>query len=374
VRPMGEPKDPKRVFPLVKMDGVLVDTMIDNVRIVATSKVAFVRAVRTFLERVRVANITLNEAAEWEGLTDDDLAHRCAVTDAPRIFLGEKYVRDTVCNSDAAVEKLIAARDRYIRRVDPEDPEAPQYSRRNFASFVGLMLYMAHTVDVPLTGLHTLLRAYGEIISGTNDWDASCVISSDAVDRQVLDLAATLIRNEPVPLPVLRPPELELEAYDVAIEVDASLSAWGAIVRFNRTGRTFALQQRWSAPVSHSAHAEPKAARRALQWARAQPGCANARIAVITDHVAMATGQRRWYASYGGFSTSFFLNGFFEELYDHGGGEIFHIDGVFNRADQLSRDPRAPLTMAVREVDVVFTDLRSLRHPHREIPRLPYQL
>jgi len=152
------------------------------------------------------------------------------------------------------------------------------------------------------------------------------------------------------------------------------LSAWGAIVRFNRTGKTFTLQQRWSTPVSHSAHAEPKAARRAMQWARAQPGCSKARIAVITDHVAMATGQRRWYASYGGFSTSFFLNGFFEELYDHGGGEIFHIDGVFNRADQLSRDPRAPLTMAVREVDVVFTDLRSLRHPHREIPRLPYQL
>jgi len=362
------------VYPLVDMSGVRVDTMIDNVRIVADSKAAFVRAVRTFFQRVRAARITLNDAAEWEGLSDDAMACRCAVTEAPRVFLGEKYVGDTVANSDAAVEKLTAALDRYVKRTDPEDPEARQYSHRNFASFVGLMLFMAHTVNVPLTKLHTLLRAYGAIISGTNDWDATCVISSEAVERQVLNLAAFLIRNEPVPLPVLRPPEPELDAYDVAIEVDASLAAWGAVVRFNKSGRTVTLQQRWSTPVSHSAHAEPRAGRRAVLWARAQPGFANARIAVVTDHVAMATGQRRWYASYGGFSTSFFLNSFFEELYDHGGGEVFHIDGVRNGADQLSRDPRAPLTMAVREVDLSFTDLRSLRHPHRTIPRLPYQL
>ena len=362
------------VYPLTQLDGVRVDTMIDNVRIVAESKSTFVQAVRGFLERVKAANITLNDAADWENLTDDDLALRCAVTDAPRVFLGEKYIGDTVCNADTAVEKLIAARDRYVKRVDPENPEAPQYSLRNFASFVGLMLFMAHTINVPLTGLHTMLRAYGEIISHTNDWDATCVITSEAVDRQVLTLADWLIRNEPVSLPVLRPPETELDAYDAAIEVDASLSAWGAVVRFRHTGKTVTLQQRWSTPVAHSAHAEPKAARRALQWVRAQPGCANARIAVITDHVAMATGQRRWYANYGGFSTSYYLNSFFQELYDMGGGEIFHIDGVRNRADQLSRDPSAPLHMAVREVDVSFTDLRSVRHPHEKIPRLPYQL
>jgi len=182
------------------------------------------------------------------------------------------------------------------------------------------------------------------------------------------------MRNEAVALPVLRRPELDVAAYDVAIEVDASLTAWGAVVLFPRTGRMVRLQQRWTAPISHSAHAEPRAALCAMQWARSQPGYANARVALITDHVAIATGQKRWYSANGGFSTSYFLNECFKELYEHGGGEVFHVDGERNEADQLSRDPHASTVLSVTPVNVAFRSLASVRHPHRVVPRQWYQV
>jgi hypothetical protein len=141
-----------------------------------------------------------------------------------------------------------------------------------------------------------------------------------------------------------------------------------------KTGETFVLQQRWSTPVAHSAHAEPRAARLAIQWVRRQDGYQNARIALVTDHVAIATGQRRWYSNFGGFSTSYHLNSCFEELYGHGGGEVFHVDGVLNEADQLSRDPSASWRLTAKRVSATFRDLRSVIHPHREMLRLPFQV
>ena len=359
------------VHPLLRLSGVHVDTMIDNVRIVATSEKQFVTAVRLFLQRVKEASITLNDVEQIEGLTDDELAARGKVTDQPRIFLGERYVGDTVANTDASVEKLREAAVRYLHRGDPQ---ASLYTKRMFASFVGLMLFMAHTVDIPLTELHTLLRAYGRIISDVEGWDVECDITSDEVDKEIVWLADTLMHNEPVPLPVLRQPELDVEAYDIAIEVDASCEAWGAKILFTALGQVFTIQQRWTTPVSHSAHAEPRAAKAAIQWARTFGRLPNARVALLTDHIAIAGAQKRWYSNYGGFSTSFHLNECFRELYRGGGGEVFHVDGTRNEADQLSRDPNASTTLRWRRVNEGFKDLRTVVHPYREVPRLPYQV
>ena len=354
------------VFPLLSMEEVKVDTMIDNIRIVATTKNAFVKAMRTLLGRVRRANITLNDAHQY-AVSDDELARKFAVTDEPRVFLGEKYLGETVCNSDNAVEKLEAAYARYLEG-------GPAYTKRHFASFIGLALFMAHTINVPLTELHTLLRAYGRVIADEGGWDTACVIDSEAVHVSVERLTDRLLQNAPVPLPRLHRPEQNLDAYDAAIEVDASCTAWGACVRFARTGEVWQLQQRWTTPVSHSAHAEPRAAQLALRWTRGHAGYENARIALITDHVAIATGQRRWYSNNGGFSTSFHLNEVFRELYDHGGGEVFHVEGVRNEADQLSRDPYASTTLRATRAKVSFKELGSLRHPYLSLRRFSWQV
>jgi hypothetical protein len=358
------------VWPLISMQGVRVDTMIDNIRIVADNKEAFVKAVRTVAARISLAGITLNDPHLIQG-SDDQLAERHAVTATPRVFLGEKYVRDTVANSDAAIDKLKNAKAVFdnIGR-----PGAPTYTKRQFASLVGLMLFMAHTVNLPLTRCFDLLRSYGTIISQTTSWDDACTVTSPAARATLEWMASTLIANKPVPLPVLTPPGATVQDYQIAIEVDASGSAWGARVLFTDSGRMVTLQQRWSTRVSHSAHAEPRAAALAVRWARSQPGYGNAKVALITDHGALATGQRRWYSSFSGFSTSYHLNNFFSTLYDNGGGEVFHVDGERNEADQLSRDPSAGYTLTVREGSTTFRELATVKHPFETIPRADYQV
>ena len=57
---------------------------------------------RLLLQRIKAANLTLNDEDQWQA-TDEELAARCRISDESRIFLGEKYVRDQVANSDSAV-------------------------------------------------------------------------------------------------------------------------------------------------------------------------------------------------------------------------------------------------------------------------------
>jgi hypothetical protein len=358
------------VWPLLEMEGVRVDTMIDNIRIVADNRDAFIKAVRTVAARIQQAGITLNDPHLIEG-SDDTLAARHAITAAPRVFLGEKYVRETVANSDAAVDKLKKAKQVYD---DSGRPGAPPYTKRQFASLIGLMLFMAHTVNVPLTECFDLLRGYGAIISQTTSWDEKCAVTSPAARAALEWMASTLIANKPVPLPVLSPPGSRIQDYRIAIEVDASCNAWGARVLFTDSGRMVTLQQRWPTRVSHSAHAEPRAAEYAVRWARSQPGYGNAKVALITDHVALATGQRRWYSNFSGFSTSYHLNNFFRTFYAGGGGEVYHVDGERNEADQLSRDPSASYSLVVREGCTTFRELSTVRHPFETIPRADYQV
>jgi hypothetical protein len=145
--------------------------------------------------------------------------------------------------------------------------------------------------------------AYGRIIAETAGWDEPCAITSDAVHEQLKTMSAKILRNPAVPLPVIKQPSRDIN--NAAIEVDASGSAWGAIVRFDASGTIFNLRQRWSVSMLHST-AEPTAALRAVQWARSQLG-GTAPIALITDRSAMASGQRRW-------NSGCHLNEFFREL------------------------------------------------------------
>jgi hypothetical protein len=235
------------------------------------------------------------------------------------------------------------------------------------------MLFMAHTVDVPLSGYHTLLRAYAKIINASTGWDQPCPAISAMAEEELARMAQILLDNRPVDLPTLCPPSTATKDYDVAIEVDASCTAWGAKVLFPATGQVLSLQQRWTAPVNHSAWAEPRAALEAVRWARRHLG-RSAKIALITDHAAMATGQRRWYANYGGFSGSYHLNSFYDEFYARGGGEVFYVEGLRNEADQLSRDASAPYHLRVATCDVTFKELTSVIHPYATLLRKAYQV
>ena len=63
------------------------------------------------------------------------------------------------------------------------------------------MLFMAHTINVPLYDLHTLLRAYSAIISDTAGWDRPCQVTSHRVEELLLQVCDLLLKNELVDLP-----------------------------------------------------------------------------------------------------------------------------------------------------------------------------
>jgi len=95
--------------------------------------------------------MTLNDADEWN-VSDGELAAKCGIGDAPRVFFGEKYVRDTLHNTDPAVEKLGAAYQRY-REASTGAAAAELYTKRNFAS--GQVRSGAGTLQVGVSPLYS---------------------------------------------------------------------------------------------------------------------------------------------------------------------------------------------------------------------------
>jgi hypothetical protein len=181
--------------------------------------------------------------------------------------------------------------------------------------------------------------------------------------KELRELIRTLTSNEPIPLRQLRPPSASLTDYSAVAIVDASACAWAAYVVLPARSRTVLLQQRWASAMGRSAHAEPRAALSTIRWI-VQQGEAQ-RIAVVTDHAALATGQRRWWSENGGFGRSYWINTFYEELYAASPeAEIFFVDGTENIADAPSRDPKAKTVMTVEDVNIIFPALENFSHPY----------
>lgn len=88
----------------------------------------------------------------------------------------------------------------------------------------------------------------------------------------------------------------------------------------------------------------------------------NKRIALVTDHAAIAFAQRNWRTGFGGFSFSYYLNLFFSKGYDEGwSAEVFYVQGTLNPADGPSRSPSFLFTAT--ETEFAFPNLRSFYHP-----------
>ena len=156
--------------------------------------------------------------------------------------------------------------------------------------------------------------------------------------------------------------------YDATIIFDASATGYGAWVLMD--GTIYEVRSGWRNTMRFSAHAEPTAGKEVIAWVRAR---CKGRIAVVTDHIAMAMAQRRPISGNGGFSTAFPLNEFFVALYGEKGdllADVFHCEGVKNPTDGISRSNRIgdPFRFTVNK-EVTFPPLSSFHHPYRCAPR-----
>jgi hypothetical protein len=343
-------------------------TCIDNVRITARTPEDFIKAVRTFLKRCDAVGATLNERDTWN-ISDDEILNRGHTNwIGPVNFVGEQYRKQTVANTEKCMRNLPAA----FALVQ----DSRETTRRRFAALIGLIIYMTHTVSIGLHRFFSLLRAYARLVSPSAPvlldvkWDEPVKLVHSVI-ADMTHAVGLLLPNKPVPVHPLLQPAKYSSAYDVVIIVDAAASGWGAYVLTK--GDILKLQRGWNSTIAHSAHAEPKAASEALLWAKGNIG-SKAHIAVVSDHSALADGQRRWWSGYGGFSASFPLNTFYNEFYSSVDlnvvrRDVFFVEGSKNPADGPSRSVSIgdPLSVS-RATDFVFPDVSTFFHPYAERP------
>ncbi len=340
------------VAPLLRCTHVSVDTMIDNIRVCADSLEDLRSALKTLQCRSALANITVNDdfgAVDLNKFTPS----------SDYTFLGERYTisngEQVVGNTPANLEKLRAALDALHHRIP---------SLRQLASLLGLAFWMAHTINVDITEFSALLRGYSGIASQqAGNWDDPLPFLAPTLRNAVEDLCNIILRDPAFPLPILRQPSYAEREYDLVVFTDASASGWGALVLETATGTVTSLQQRWHGALQHSAHAEPQAVCRALDYI-AEHSLTPKRIALITDHIALATGQRRWFSNHGGVSVAHQLNCAFKRMHSHSiECDTFYLAGDQNPADALSRDSASPLSVRALRCAVRLPALARAWHP-----------
>jgi hypothetical protein len=112
---------------LVKVPvSVSPSTMIDNVRLAARNKGVLMPPLREYLQVLKSAGITLNDAQLWDAVREGgDVS-----TTPDFVFLGEQYAKGTIANTSTNVEKLAKV---LVRMREPH------YTKRHFASMIGLI-------------------------------------------------------------------------------------------------------------------------------------------------------------------------------------------------------------------------------------------
>lgn len=344
--------------PLTKIPGVVVTTMIDNVRIAAASREAFIRAVRLFLHRSEHAKLTLN-MDKWNPQFTDKMFADLGAKNAQETFtfLGETYKGDKISNAPKLVQKL---RDMH------KHIKNNQATLRQMAALMGLMLFMSHTINIGLEEHFKLIRTYASWFRGTPEWDEPMEIETSLMEN-IDRLAEILLENNPVKIEPIKPPPTEAEEYDAIAIFDACQVAWAGRVHICNDKKTLRVMKAFASPLKHSAHAEPTAAKELPQWMKEQfPNVT--RVALVTDHIALAKGQRRWWSGNGGFSTAYPINEAFRII--NGFAEVFHVKGTDNPCDADSRSTEAAKSkdINVSEIQEVFPDLRNYEHPYLTRP------
>ena len=328
-------------------DQVKVTTMIDNVRIAAKEAHQFVGAVKEFKRRCKAAGVQINDNKE---LSDLDLVRLGDEKMRGLDFLGEHCSHGMYSNKQELVEKLNAA----VSHLGSSS------TRRNIASVIGLCIFMTHTLNIALYDHFNVMRWYSRLFNttGDNQWDEKIGKSwTSFIENEVCKLCTPLLVNKPVKPKLIKQPGVANSDYDMVIVIDASKTGWGAYV--NSRQETWKLQQRFANEMRHSARAEPKAVELAIAWAKQQGA---KRIAMVTDHIALVQGQRRWWSGYGGSSTAYYLNNAYKEAYTEADTEFYYVEGTSNPADQPSRTTTST-TLTISGCNSTFPQVGDFLHP-----------
>ena len=350
---------------------VVLDSMIDNVRMCEEDPDRFVLAVKSFLKWVKHFNITLNTG----DLPDIDIASNrdwLAWGSKHRIFLGELYLTTNdvfthVCNTEKTVSKVKKA---LVKLVE----HSQGYTKCNFASFVSLICYALHTIGLTPRDYPALLRAHSAVCSTVHKeqgWEEPVEFVHESVITDARSVTDILVANVPSPLKVRIPPSFENEQYEAVGIVDASGCGWASYV--NLHGKAYELTEGWQEEdesfAGFSASSEPQAVLRTLAWIFPRIS-ANGRIAIVTDHSAIVWAQNKWESDFGGVGRGWHLNSLYR-FQAHRMVDYFYVHGDRNIVDGPSRSVVRGQKLRWIEKSLQFPRLSEFSHPYlarRAIP------
>ena len=339
-----------------------VHTVLDNIAIDSDDDDAFAEAWHILLRRCDAANVLINDREALPTTNEGFVKWGRERAKGPTTFLGEVYAGGTVRNTERNVEKLKAAYSRATAACAAGTDAG--VTRRQIASLIGLAAWMAHTVGIPLAQHHEVLRLFAALESQCERWDDAAYLSPQALTA-IGRLVGPLAANAPSTPVQFRPPSSTNNDYAAIAIVDASATGFGAHIAID--DQVLELRSGWTAAIRHSAWAEPMAARIVHQWVRDEMkrrGIAG-RVAMVTDHSALAAGQRRWWSGNGGVSTAYYINAYFAETCAETPSETdtFFVAGHLNPTDAASRANEIGDPLRIRAVSTNFPSLASFSMP-----------
>lgn len=310
---------------------------------------------RTMTELVLHGNPTsLREQATWASLR----------AQTRHTFLGEELRRKKdvpqVRNATKHVEKL---RDAYERLQRTLEDTTVSMTKRNLATMLGLINYLALTIDLRLCQHITLTRLFCELGRDTRDWDDELRPTPTQVSTIGLAIGR-ILHNDWVDItePTLPPTD-----YDMMMIIDACATGWGGYARLG-SGEVFEIRSGWkNGPVQHSTQSETRAICEFYEFATKKQWLKkNDSIAIVTDHEAVTIKQRRSWKATGGFSSAYFLNEVFRRADDLKiNVQFYYVHGELNPADGPSRSTAlGDETKAKRRTDITLPDLQQFVHPY----------
>jgi hypothetical protein len=347
--------------PIILVHRIYVSTIIDNVAIASNDPKQFIEAVKTFFNRCDQFNFTVNDRDNYPHSDADILDLGMKGHIGPTVFLGEEYRNGQVCNTSKNVEKLKQAFER-IQRSTVDNTII--VTKRNMAAVISLAIWMCQTLDTFLSHHFDVVRLYAQIEDRSGGWDQPIQVTGNMLNI-LAKIVGPLLQNRPVRPTVPLPPSCSNSDYEYILIVDACRTGWGAIAFHAGSGRMIRVRQGFHRAIDHSAWSEPRGALMLLQFLRVQPG---RKIAVVTDHFALAAGQRRPLSGSGGFSRAYHLTAFFDELYKYGhDSQVFYVPGELNPADPISRATTLGQPLSWEECyNQTIPPLASFYHPYAE--------
>jgi hypothetical protein len=340
---------------VMKKNRVTVVTMIDNV-IFASDSEEIAEEIMSFAREAGSVGLHFNDV-------DCDLNSRTSILEKAErnardgvTLLGEIYRGEYVYNTPEHLTKA----DAMISELEG----GKRRSKRNICGLISLMCWIADTVDVHMCSLFALVKLWSDTVKLPVTWDTLVTLTKEEIAsiRETMNkITQKQHKHKVEAFPAIKPEEEE--AYDFVALVDASASGWGAIVKC-KNGEIWFFRQGFHKLFLHSAWSEPLGATEMLRTIKEKFGMGH--IAVVSDHHALTGAQRRPISGNAGFSAAFYLNSFYECLYEFDpNAHIFYVEGEQNPADDPSRssDLHDPLLMEKCAINT-FPPLNSFENPY----------